>query len=81
MIRTAPEGRWFIVGAWVIAILLFVTAARSDSVVWWVVAAAWLAIAIWVIAFFRDPERAWSISERDGSGTGRRQGREHRRDR
>ncbi len=64
MIRTAPEGRWFIVGAWVIAVLLAVTAVRSNSLVWWVVAAAWLAIAIWVIAFFRDPERAWSISER-----------------
>ena len=64
MIRIAPEGRWFIVGAWVVALALIIAAVRSESVVWWVVAAAWLLIAIWVVAFFRDPERAWSISER-----------------
>ena len=31
MIRTAPEGRWFIVGAWAIAVVLIVLAARSGS--------------------------------------------------
>jgi phosphatidylserine decarboxylase len=29
-----------------------------------VVAAAWVALAIWVVAFFRDPERAWATGER-----------------
>ena len=57
MIRTAPEGRWFIVGAWVIAAALGIAAYRSDSLLWWGVAAMWLVIAVWVIAFFRDPVR------------------------
>jgi phosphatidylserine decarboxylase len=64
VIRTAPEGRWFIAGAWAIAIALVIVAVRAGSTLWWVVAVAWLAISVWVIAFFRDPERAWSISER-----------------
>jgi phosphatidylserine decarboxylase len=64
VIRTAPEGRWFIAGAWTIAVALIIAAVRSESPVWWVVAAGWLAISVWVIAFFRDPERAWSIGER-----------------
>ncbi len=63
MIRTAPEGRWFIAGAWAIALALMVVALRSDSPAWWVLAALWLAFSVWVIAFFRDPERAWSIGE------------------
>ena len=51
MIRIAPEGRWFIVGAWVILALL----ALSGR---WLAAAVWLPIAVWVVAFFRDPEPA-----------------------
>jgi phosphatidylserine decarboxylase len=64
VIRTAPEGRWFIAGAWAIAIVLVIVAARAASPLWWVLAAAWLALSVWVVAFFRDPERAWSIGER-----------------
>ena len=64
VIRTAPEGRWFIAGAWAIAVGLIVLAVRSDSVVWWLGAVLWPAIAIWVVAFFRDPERAWAVGER-----------------
>jgi len=63
VIRTAPEGRWFIAGAWAIAIALGIVAGRAGSTPWWIVAAAWLAISVWVVAFFRDPERAWSIGE------------------
>jgi len=51
VIRIAPEGRWFIVGAWVILALL----ALSGR---WLAAAVWLPIAVWVVAFFRDPEAA-----------------------
>ena len=51
MIRTAPEGRWFIAGAWGLAALLAL-AGR------WVTAGVWLPVAVWVVAFFRDPERA-----------------------
>jgi phosphatidylserine decarboxylase len=64
MIRTAPEGRWFITGAWAIAVALVIVALRAGSTLWWVAAVAWLAISVWVVAFFRDPERAWSIGER-----------------
>jgi phosphatidylserine decarboxylase len=64
MIRTAPEGRWFIVGAWIVAALLVWTAARQASPVWWGIAAMWILLAIWVVAFFRDPERAWGLGER-----------------
>ncbi len=64
MIRTAPEGRWFIAGAWTIALLLLIVAVRTGSATWWAVTAVWLALSVWVVAFFRDPERAWSIGER-----------------
>lgn len=64
MIRTAPEGRWFIAGAWALAVVLLIVAVRAGSPLWWVVAAVWLGISVWVVAFFRDPERAWSTGER-----------------
>jgi phosphatidylserine decarboxylase len=48
--RIAPEGWPFIIGAWVIALVLGIFAP-----VW--AAAAWIVIAIWVVAFFRDPIR------------------------
>jgi phosphatidylserine decarboxylase len=64
VIRTAPEGRWFILGAWTIAVVLVVLAARSGSAGWWIAAALWTALAVWVVAFFRDPERGWAIGER-----------------
>ena len=57
MMRTAPEGRWFIVGAWVIALILVSGALRAGTVGWWIAAAAWVALSIWVVAFFRDPNR------------------------
>ena len=50
MIRIAPEGRPFILGAW---ILLGAFAALG----WWLAALAWLPVALWVVAFFRDPAR------------------------
>ena len=64
MIRTAPEGRWFIAGAWAIALVLLVLAARSGAPGWWIGAGLWTALAIWVVAFFRDPERPWASGER-----------------
>ena len=50
MIRTAPEGRWFIIGAFAIAVGLALAT-------WWIPLLIWLPITIWVVAFFRDPER------------------------
>ena len=64
MIRTAPEGRWFIVGAWVITAVLVLAALRLGGPRWWIGAAVWTVLAVWVVAFFRDPERAWSRGER-----------------
>jgi phosphatidylserine decarboxylase len=48
--RVAPEGRPFIAGA-------FVLLAGFALAGWWIVAALWAPIAVWVVAFFRDPER------------------------
>jgi len=50
VIRVAPEGRPFILAAWVILGLL--VGFRV-----WPAALAWLPIAVWVVAFFRDPAR------------------------
>ena len=63
--RTAPEGRWFIVGAWAIAVVLIVLAARSGSAGWWMGAVLWIALAVWVVAFFRDPERVRARGDRN----------------
>jgi phosphatidylserine decarboxylase len=49
VIRVAPEGRPFIIWAWLLAVLL------GWLFPWALV--AWLPIAIWVVAFFRDPVR------------------------
>jgi phosphatidylserine decarboxylase len=64
MIRTAPEGRWFIVTAWVIALGLIAAALHYGTVSWWVACVVWLALSIWVVAFFRDPIRSGQRGER-----------------
>jgi phosphatidylserine decarboxylase len=58
VIRTAPEGRWFIVGAWALALVLVLVALRAGTPGWWVATVVWLALSVWVVAFFRDPERS-----------------------
>lgn len=50
MMRVAPEGKPFIIGAF--AILVLLVGLRLH-----VAALIWLPIAIWVVAFFRDPVR------------------------
>ena len=64
MIRTAPEGRWFILGAWAVALGFIGMAAGTTSAGWVVAAAVWGVLAVWVVAFFRDPERTWSRGAR-----------------
>jgi phosphatidylserine decarboxylase len=64
MIRTAPEGRWFIIGAWLVAAALLWLAIRSAAPGWWIAAVLWTVFAVWVVAFFRDPERTWARGER-----------------
>jgi len=63
VIRTAPEGRWFIVGTWVVAVVLILAAGRLGTPAWIAGATLWTLLALWVVAFFRDPERVWT---RDG---------------
>lgn len=48
--RVAREGWPFILGAWALAAVL-------AALGWWPVALAWLPVAVWVVAFFRDPAR------------------------
>jgi len=62
--RTAPEGLWFIVGAWVVALALILGALRVESRIWWIACVLWVVLAVWVVAFFRDPERAGQRGER-----------------
>jgi phosphatidylserine decarboxylase len=57
VIRTAPEGRWFIIAAFVVLAILLL------SRYWWF-ALLWLPIAIWVVAFFRDPARTGDRGEK-----------------
>ena len=64
MIRTAPEGRWFIALAWVVALGLMVAALRYGTVSWWIITVIWLVLAIWVVAFFRDPVRSGQRGDR-----------------
>jgi phosphatidylserine decarboxylase len=64
VIRTAPEGRWFIVGAWAIALALWIGVIRYAGIGWWVAAALWTVLAIWVVAFFRDPARSGQRGDR-----------------
>jgi phosphatidylserine decarboxylase len=64
MIRTAPEGRWFIVGAWVIALALWLAVFRFATPGWWIAAVLWMLLAIWVVAFFRDPHRTGERGDR-----------------
>ncbi len=64
MIRTAPEGRWFIIIAWAIAIALAIAAYRTGSPLWVGIAVAWTVVAVWVVAFFRDPVRSGQRGDR-----------------
>lgn len=54
--RIAPEGWPFIVVAW----LLVLAAAMAT---WWIAASVLAVVAIWVVAFFRDPVRNGPRSE------------------
>ena len=64
MIRTAPEGRWFIAGAWAIALALWIAVFRFATPGWWIAALLWTVLAIWVVAFFRDPNRSGERGDR-----------------
>ncbi|HEX5632915.1 MAG TPA: phosphatidylserine decarboxylase family protein [Gemmatimonadales bacterium] len=50
MMRVAPEGWPFIIGAWLVV-------AGLAALRFWIPLALWLPVAVWVVAFFRDPVR------------------------
>ena len=54
--RIAPEGWPFIATAWTLAVGGALVAARWGGL-WWVMPALLTILAIWVVAFFRDPIR------------------------
>jgi len=56
-VRVAPEGWPFIAIAWTLAGVA-VWAALRFSPWWWAAAIPLLALAVWVVAFFRDPVRS-----------------------
>ena len=64
MIRTAPEGRWFIVASGAVALALWIGVFHYRSPGWWIAAVLATVFAIWVIAFFRDPERGSQRGDR-----------------
>lgn len=56
--RIAPEGWPFITIAWTLAFGAALLSARAGSgAPWWVLSAALAVLAVWVVAFFRDPIR------------------------
>lgn len=56
--RIAPEGWPFIAIAWTLAFGSALLAARTGSgAPWWVVSGILAVLAVWVVAFFRDPIR------------------------
>jgi len=57
VIRIAPEGAPFILAAWILEAVCVASG-------WHVAAVLWLPVAVWVVAFFRDPVRDGPRGER-----------------
>ena len=55
--RVAREGALFIVIAWLLALGAIALGVTRHSAVWSIVAILLVVIAVWVVYFFRDPER------------------------
>ena len=55
--RLAREGWPFILLAWTVALTMS-GLALSMGAVWWYIAVVTVVVAVWVVAFFRDPRRA-----------------------
>jgi phosphatidylserine decarboxylase len=64
VIRTAPEGRWVIAASWAIALARWFGGFHFRSPGWWIAAVLATVLAIWVVAFFRDPERGGQRGDR-----------------
>jgi phosphatidylserine decarboxylase len=63
-VTVAREGLLFIGIGTAAAIGAVALAANRESVVFWIAAAVLVALAIWLVAFFRDPERTGERGER-----------------
>jgi phosphatidylserine decarboxylase len=61
--KVAREGIIFIIIAWVLAFGALWMAATRHSTGWWIAAVPLLVIALWVVYFFRDPERTGDRGE------------------
>jgi phosphatidylserine decarboxylase len=62
-VRVAREGVIFIVIAWVLALGAIALGLTRHSAIWSIVAILLVVIAVWVVYFFRDPERAGERGE------------------
>jgi phosphatidylserine decarboxylase len=62
-VKVAREGVVFIIIAWVLALGAIALGATRHSVAWYIVAAPLVIIALWVVYFFRDPERTGERGE------------------
>jgi phosphatidylserine decarboxylase len=62
-VRIAPEGWIFIAIAWTLTTVVALIAARWGGA-WWVLTGVMALLAIWVVAFFRDPIRPGPRGER-----------------
>jgi phosphatidylserine decarboxylase len=61
--RVAREGVVFIVIAWLLALGALWMGSMRHSVAWYIVAVPLVVIALWVVYFFRDPERSGDRGE------------------
>lgn len=62
--RIAREGLPFIAIAAVLALVAFLFAARRGSWATWLLSAVMVVVAVWVVYFFRDPERSGERGDR-----------------
>jgi phosphatidylserine decarboxylase len=62
-VRIAPEGWIFIAIAWTLTTVVALIAARWGGA-WWLLTGVMALLAIWVVAFFRDPIRPGPRGER-----------------
>jgi phosphatidylserine decarboxylase len=63
-VRLAPEGLPFAVGGGAILAGLVTAARLAGGGAWWALPLAWLPVALWIPAFFRDPARPGPRGER-----------------
>ena len=62
--RLAREGLPFVIGGGAILAAVVVVARLAGGGAWWALPLAWLPVALWIPAFFRDPARPGPRGER-----------------